>query len=203
MQRDPKFNNLYRPHTQSISINGISPLYPLQSTRTVQVLFRAFLKQQRQDMPEPPLLQKHTGPPTCLPALRAALQDGRGRRQTTLCCSAAHPHSRTPGCSCSATSGLAAVPWCWVRRWTGIPFSQETQAALQPHPTTILRGNGRKLSPSAGSGLAGAAASHCQLSHPQHKESRKAPLGCSPKGNMQWLWHEREGARSSRPPDCL
>jgi hypothetical protein len=60
----------------------------------------------------------------CLPALHGALQGGRERRQRTLCCSAAHPHSPTPGCSYSATSGLAAGPWCWVRRGAGFPQVQ-------------------------------------------------------------------------------
>lgn len=64
---------------------------------------------------------------------------------------------------------------------TGIPYSQETPVAYQPHPTVILCGKGRKLSPSAASGFVGAAASQCQLSHSQDKESRETSECAAPK----------------------
>lgn len=79
------------------------------------------------------------------PVLHVALQGGRERRQRTRCCSAARPHSPTPDYSCSATSGLAVVPWCWVRRGDKFPFRQQTQAAPEPYPTVILSGDTRKL----------------------------------------------------------
>lgn len=115
-------------------LTGFYPFCPLHPTRPVQDIPSAFPQQQRKETAEPPLLREHRGPATSLPALRAALRGGRGRRQTTLCCSAAHPHSPPPGCSCSATSGLAAAPWCWARTREGIPFSREPQAPLSHTP---------------------------------------------------------------------
>ena len=65
---------------------------------------------ERKETAEPVLFQKHAGQVTCLPAPRAAQRGDRALQRMTPCCSAAHPRSPTPGCSCSATSGLAAGP---------------------------------------------------------------------------------------------
>lgn len=129
MQRDAKFNNCVDSTPHSFPPKGSHPFSApcIQPglTQTYPVLFS---RNRGERWGEPPSLPERAGPATRLPALRATLQDGRGRQQMTPCCSAAHLHSQTPGCSCSATSGPAAGPWCWVGRQTGTLFSQETQA---------------------------------------------------------------------------
>ena len=112
MPKEIKFNKPCRLHTQSISTGGISPFQPLASNQTRPVLFSSTRGQKWRGLHR----SRSTGSghlPTCSPALRAAQRGGTAPRQMTPCCSAARLRSPTLGCSCSATAGLAAGPWCW------------------------------------------------------------------------------------------
>lgn len=138
-------------------------------------------------MGEPPLLRKPAGLATGLPALHAALRGGRAPQQTTPCCSAARPRSLTPGCSCSAASGLAAAPWCWVRG-TSREFRQSRDPGCpSPHPTFLLSARGREVRPHCRLWLGGSSCLPMPVLHPQEQESRKAVPGetCSGYGPMR------------------
>lgn len=93
MQRDPKFNKLYRLHTPSIYTNGISPFqHPLHPTRPVQDTARAFLKQQREDMA--PKARRPSYLPTCSACSSARWQRATANDSVLFCCTPAFTDSR-------------------------------------------------------------------------------------------------------------
>ena len=135
----------------------LSPFHPfshLHPTRPVQCFSQALEERNGRPCTAP----EACWPSHCLPALRAALRGGRGPRQRTPCCSAAHLRSPPPSCSYSATSGLAAVPWCWVRRQQEspsgkrprLPLSHRVEMEKNEVPLQVLA-SWEKVSPTASS----------------------------------------------------